>query len=348
MAEIQPATADDVSSQAAGTLPTFPSEWMLDCQFVQENAAGLALGALAPDEQVRVTQHLSWCPTCARLVHETRKTVSYLPYISSQAMPPASAKTGLFDRIKAEQLSGSVQRLDPAFRAFAIPASGIGAFAAPSGRTATIAMLHAPKRSHDGKRHFRWEVIAAPLAAVPLIVALAIVGGWAFHTQGQLSNQQERNQTLSLANQALLDENTALNNIVGGEQATYTLSPSQEETGNSAGGKLLATRGADQFQASLQVWDLPTSRNGYEVVFETQNGTLHSVVNFAVDGSGSASLNFNVGSPLALFRAIYVQSAASDENVSTSDSITPADVLWTDMQSNLGGSGGTEANAKAK
>lgn len=338
----------DAADQAVASL-LFPVESLLDCQFVEENAAGFALGSLSVDEAQRVMQHLPWCPACSRLVHAEQETIGYLAFLAPHASPPARARTALRDRIAADRLAGtarSAATVDEPIRTVTIPASTIEVISPP---VRPAARIDGTGRTHkrSGKRRFRWELIAAPLAAVPLVLALAIVGGWALHTQGQLRDEREAAEASESQNAQLLNEVTQLSNMLGGEQSKWTLSGAHPDLGNSANGRL-TTVGVERIWANLEVWNLPKSGDGYQVLLETKDGKLHSVKEFSVDANGYANVKFVVSNPLKLYQAVRIRPVANDQSSTVSDSFAPSDVLWMDLQSNLGTQIGTEANARAK
>jgi hypothetical protein len=194
---------------------------------------------------------------------------------------------------------------------------------------------------------FHWEVIAAPLAAVPLVLALAIVGGWAIHTQNRLHDQVAEARALESTNDQLWTENLTLHNVIRSEQTNWWLSGTDTEIGGNAMGKLTMF-GEGELYANLEVWNLPTSQESYQVILETKDGRVHRAATFEIDSSGSASVPLDMTDPIDGYRSIHVKPVSVNDSPSTSDSFTPDDVLWMDLESDLGGSGGTEANAKAK
>jgi len=177
----------DIQPPDQGGLLYQPTDWLLDCSFVEENAPALALGALEPDEATRINHHISWCPGCAKLVHESRKAANYLPFLSPQASPSALVKSALFARIESLQL---LEQADPKELWSGIPSTQpVSSFeaAAVTRRRSFLGVRR--KGSAPARRRVNWELIVAPLAAVPLVVALAIVGGWALKTQDRLDSQ---------------------------------------------------------------------------------------------------------------------------------------------------------------
>ncbi len=316
-----------------------PPEWLLDCSFVEENAAALALGALDSDESVRINSHVSWCPNCARLVHETRKTVGYLPFLSSASAPSSSAKTQLFDRIKqTQQLSPSVT--DSSARSLTIPSSQ-SLFDLERTKPSAPVATDGPGQ----KRRFNWEVFAAPLAAVPLVVALAIVGGWALRTQDQLDDRRTQAQVLQSENADLSAKVSMLSNSLG-PSSSFDFEAADSGFGGNAGGSFVPL--VNDHWANLTVWNLPTTSRAYKVLVETESGQLQLVGEFNVDETGRGQVMLELDSPVDQYKSVHVQPIKLAENAISNDSIEDGDVLWTDLNSSLDSNGGgTEANANA-
>lgn len=326
---------DDMFSQ--------PPEWMLDCRFVEENAAGLALGALDPSETLRLTHHLSWCPNCARLVHEMRKTVGFLPFTSPQAIPPASAKARLFERI------GTAEQTDPqaTFSMLSAPTATIQFIDTPPVHWTPTLPASQPPATAPARKRFNWEIIAAPLAAVPLVFALAIVGGWTLRTQDRLNDQVAQSRSLENENADLSAQVSLLSNGLGDSQTRRFVLDAADSAigGNSAAGTLVGI--VNQPWANLNVWNLPSNPDGYEVMVETKEGDALPAGTFFVDKNGSAEFELELLRPLQEYRSIHVKMRSAQEHTVTNDSLNAEDVLWMDMESNLGAPGGTEANANA-
>jgi hypothetical protein len=333
-AESWPQAEDDLVAQ--------PSDLLLDCSFAEENAAGFALGALNVDEQLRFVQHLSWCPNCARLLHEERKTVGYLAFLSPQAVPPESAKRTLFDRINADQQLKSATFETPT--SIVLPSTvTLELLDSPLGHT--IASDIAPSKQKLGKRRFTWELAAAPLAAVPLVVALALVGGWALNTQNRLDRQSAQARVLEDQNAQLAAQISQLSSGLENSQVRKFDMDSSDSVGGGAGGSVVTL--ADQTWTNLSVWSMPPSSSGYEVLVESKSGQMQQAASFTVDDKGDASVRLNISTPLAQFKAVHVQKLSTAGPSSADDSDGQHDVLWTDFDSNLGGQSGTDANAKA-
>lgn len=326
--ELQSLSPDEMFSQ--------PPEWMLDCQFVEDNAAGLALGALDPSESLRITLHLSWCPNCARLVHEMRKTVGYLPFTSPQAVPTASAKSRLFERINTAEQSVTPTLVNT----LTIPASNVEFIDTPPAHERSKRQSKRSRVAPARTRH-RWEVIAAPLAAMPLVFALAIVGGWALRTQDRHNDLVAQAQAQETEINHLSQQVTLLTNGIGDSLSFVLVTPDSETGGSSAAGTVTGL--VKEPWATLSVSSLPRNADGYQVIVETMDGEPRSAGTFHVKDDGSADIKLDLDRPLQDYRTIHVVTRSAQEN----DSLNTGDVLWTDLESNLGASSGTEANAKS-
>jgi len=330
-----------VRSQVEDSFLLQPPEWLLDCSFVEENAAALALGSLESDEIVRINTHVSWCPNCARFVHESRKTTGYLPFLSPASSPSPSVRSKLFERIQQEQLQAPVVA-DSFGRSLTIPPSNqFLSAAAPS-----LSEVFSSSGGSSRKRRINWELIAAPLAAVPLVVALAIVGGWALRTQGQLDDRAAQTQVLQSENELLNARVDLLSNgLDTGSRQRFEFESVDESLGDNVGGNVVAlTNGT---YAKLSVWSLPTATRSYKVLIETEDGQLQQVGEFDVDQSGDAQVELLLSFPLDQYDSVHVRPVSSNDQSLPNDSLGDRDVLWMDLNTNLGSGGGTEANAIA-
>jgi hypothetical protein len=191
-------------------------------------------------------------------------------------------------------------------------------------------------------------MIVAPLAALPLVVALAIVGGWALHTQGELRDQVALNEELEAENAELASRAPVeIVQLASDETQEFELASTLSAIGGRAGGNLIAF--LDQPVAIIKVWNLPTEHQRYEVLLRTRSGGLISAGEFGIDPTGSAdNVTLNITEPISDFRSLHVRPVMTGRTMPANDSFSPSDVLWVDMDSSLGESVGTEANANAR
>lgn len=81
-------------------------------EHVEDLIAGYALGALEPNEQLAVERHADYCPSCARLLAETRRTAAMLPFVTAPAGPSPEVKAALFARISQSSATVSAEQAD--------------------------------------------------------------------------------------------------------------------------------------------------------------------------------------------------------------------------------------------
>jgi hypothetical protein len=73
----------------------------LQCREVVEHVSDLLGGELAPEDLVRLEQHLLVCPPCTIHVHQVRETIALAAETRATTPPPASALDA-FRRWKAK------------------------------------------------------------------------------------------------------------------------------------------------------------------------------------------------------------------------------------------------------
>ena len=315
-----------------------------DCLFVEDNAAGHVLGALDPEEVVQIERHLDLCPPCRLHLQDLSATISYLAFTSPPANPSAIAKSRLLARIAAAPAPrpAITDVMAPLPRTLTIPSSAPEIAPVPASNRDRAASALPPVAPARGGKHVNWAVFAAPLAAVPLMLALAIVGGWAMRTQDRLQDQRTQVQSLQQANQELASQVQFLSSGAGGPTRQYAMEATNGAVGDGAGGQVVAS--VDDPLASLSVWKLPPSINRYRIEVETPDGLRHNAGEFTVDENGAGTTSIKIDQPLDAFRALRVVAAPSTEEGGATDAWDLHGVLWVDIDGNLGGPGGTEAN----
>lgn len=198
----------------------------VDCGYVADQAAAFALGALEPAERVNVERHIRSCVSCASIVADLEETAGLLPFAAPPAVPTAAAKTALFARIaNAErasmpQVQAQAQPRPLARPAHAaplptmltIPASGLSR----RGAAAPTSFHASPKRpvSPVVSQTKRWFAVGAPLATIPLVLALALVSVWSLSL---LDRVQTGSEQVDVLNERL---NTGRSVITGAEVDT--------------------------------------------------------------------------------------------------------------------------------
>ncbi len=117
--------------------------------------AGYALGALEPDEKLAVDRHIEYCPSCARLLAETRRTAAMLPFVAAPAGASPVVKATLFARIAQSSAAVTAERADEFAWArpvtprnpATLPGSGTWLESVPVSETKVPAHVLKPRRS---------------------------------------------------------------------------------------------------------------------------------------------------------------------------------------------------------
>jgi hypothetical protein len=328
-----------------------------DCAYVQELAAPYVMAALEPDEQRRVDRHRNRCHTCEQLIVEAREAVSFLAYSVPMIAPPARAKTSLMDRI-AQTAQVESRFPQPALAAatalptLTIPSSRGALAPIPEGWEEANRSRSVPVPGRAGRfGRFRpnWQLIATPLATVPLVLALGIVGVWAMNTQNRLSARSAEVHTLSAENVALRDRldsvNDALADVDGFIEAAdakrYDVVPSATSNSNAVG-QVIANPGTDD--AMLVVKGLSGGHAMYEVLLESNSGSLVPAGELPVSEDGAGKTVLELSQPFATYRSVHVKPKTDDGSFGTTDSVSVGepDTLYGAIDPNLGSTGDTD------
>lgn len=298
------------------------SETQMDCDAIHDLATGYVLDALEPDEIELVEAHIRDCASCAAHTAELERTVSVLPYLSRRVAPPPDVKAALFSRIaqaQAQPASPSEQRSVPAPRrpstVHAIPDATP---TIPAARTAARKQRGLFGRSSGRSRWAvpgSWRSYSIPVAttAIPLVLALALVGGWAYTLYDD-------------AVDARVDQNfmgTFSSLLAGGDGDLFELTSTASAEG--AEGQFLAS--LDGSDGILMVSGLQPEQSNqtYEVWIE-EEGQKYRYSTLDVDSSGNGQLLIEVDGTFKRCRGVYIQLAPVD-----GDGGARSDVLWTSL-----------------
>lgn len=323
--------------------PELNSVFARDCEFVSENVEAHALGALPDDESARIDRHVSTCLRCAHLLDRALAVSALLPFLSKPVAAPEAAHPKLFARIMLDQpaqAAAGLPNLNPwqpgdSARSWTIPASK-DAYAASLGAAPSI--VNAPRT-----RRVKWDAWAAPLAAMPLVLALAIVGGWALNTRSNLQDQQN-------AMRAVQQENKTLNTQLLTRPAATTTSDNPMnftlDSANSSSAQGAVSQLSNANGVSVKVWSLPSDVKSCKVELETMDGQRVNAGTFPIDnGAGNGTLSLS--QPLDSFLTVHIvplKTAAGGVEGTSSTS----DLLVAQINSNLGRADGTTANSSSR
>lgn len=329
-----------------------------ECAFVDDLAAPFVLSALELDDRRRVERHRASCRDCDALIAELQAPVDLLGISVRQFEPPARAKLALFDQIAktAQQEAPFLQPTVAAETPVPVPTltipSSRDAFAPDPGswRTAGPGPTSSTPSGWAGRFRPNWQALATPLATVPLVLALGIVGVWAMNTQNRLSARSAEVQTLSQQVNSLSNRVDTLNTTLGDvdgfiratDAKTYDMTASNTNGDSNAVGMVIANPGT--VDAMLVVKGLGARHSMYEVVLESEDGLYTSVGEIPVTDKGDGKAVLKLAQPFASYRAVHVKPKMDDSSGGTtdSDSFSAPDTLSGSIDPNLGSDGDTD------
>ncbi len=266
-----------------------------DCRLVDDAVEEYALGIADPVQQAAIERHLMRCTRCADLVTRYQQTAAILALAVPLVEPPASARTALVSRIAATPQNtdrpASVFTGDlETFRTPVLPSSGV---IATPGSSAT-----------SSRQNHWWRVYAAPLATLPLLLALGLVGAWGFNNYAKLN---DANGVIAQKDQTIESMNDQLD-FDGMEAVTLAFSPSaQRYTMASESNNSLGTLIADSMtgQAVLQVKGL--APGSYSILVQTQDGSMMQKAVFNVGDDGVATTAVDLGDQVTDFQSVHIR-----------------------------------------
>jgi anti-sigma factor RsiW len=314
----------DLGAQRSG------GKTQMDCDAIHDLATGYVLDALDPDEREVVEAHLRSCASCATHTAELERTVSLLPYLSKRATPPPDVKAALFSRIAQAQTRTAEQASDVAASRQATVHALPGATPTiPSSRPVATAPSSVGRINSRRRRRLfglpagksgwavpsSWRSYSLPVAttAIPLVLALALVGGWAYTLYDDAANARDDQNFMG----------TFSSLLAGGDGDLFELTSTAAAQG--AEGQFLAS--LDGSDGILMVSGLKPeqSEQAYEVWIE-QDGQKYRYSTLDVDSHGNGQMLIEVDGTFKRCRGVYIQLAPVD-----GDGGTRSDVLWTSL-----------------
>lgn len=282
-------------------LRSHPHRSASDCRMVSDAIEEYTLGIADSAQSAAIERHLLGCAECSALVSSYLQTTAVLALAVPLVAPPASARTALFDRIAVTSHSAS-------------PARGVFAGSLDDLRTPTLpsSAQIAPLPFKPEKQSAWWHVYAAPLATLPLILALGLVAAWGFNNYAQLHSTQgdlaQRDMQIARLN-AQLDNDTGqgVAQMLASQSAKRYALTSDGSSGTLAQGMLVADPQSER--AALQVSGLPSGT--YTVVVQLQNGAMVPTTEFEVGAGGTGSTLVNLGTQIDNLRSVHIRPATT-------------------------------------
>jgi hypothetical protein len=303
------------------------------------------LKAAEAHEIASVDAAVATCSECASLVEDHRRIASLLGLAVPPAQPSGRAKQALFARIEATahpslatspQLPATLTL--PSSKGFLQPIPEGWSPAAPVGK------------SRRSRFRPNWSIIATPLATVPLMLALGIVGLWAMNTNAQLNDKNAQVQTLNMQVSQLNSQVTTLNSSLAqvdnfqraGDAKTYDITGT-----DGASGQVIANPGTAE--ARILVQGMTERLTTYDVFVETNAGSLVPVGKVTVNNEGKGTTVLNLNQPFASYKSVHVRPAQNDGSYSASDTdvLSTPDMLSAEIEPNVGRSDDTDGSYSA-
>ncbi len=307
----------------------------MDCAAIHDLIPAYALNALLEEEVPNVRAHLATCPACAVNLAEYERIAAMMAHLAPQATPPPDVKAALFARIgqshTAQRSVGRVtaitssperQSATPSLPAStpSIPVSRPTAVAPAGATTLTSAKRFSRSFGLPGLRAplsapRSWRSYTVPVAttAIPLVLALAIVGGWGYSLRDDAASARDDQNFMGTFSSVLS----------GGDGNLYQLVSAAEVAG--AEGQFLAN--PDGNDGILMVSGLAPERTGqsYEVWIE-RDGRKFKYSDLDIDSGGNGQMLIEVAGSFKLCRGVYIQLAPVNDTFGNR-----SDVLWTSL-----------------
>lgn len=285
-----------------------PSTSASDCRLVDDAIDEYALGVADPERQVAIERHVLRCQRCSALVDGYQATAAALGLSVPMIMPPAGTRTLLMARIAATPQDVAIPAVSrsiqvDSFRTPTLPASTQSA---------------APSSQPQPNANAWWRVYAAPLATLPLLLALGLVGAWGFNNYAKLNDANNviamQDQTLANMNGQLeMDDQQVVELAFSPSSKRYPLTSDMASQESGSWGTLLANPVTGQ--AALQVEGL--SSGSYTVLVQTRDGSMLEKAVFFVGADGTASTAIDLGDQVTDFQSVHIR----ENNVGTESDV---------------------------
>lgn len=286
-----------------------------DYETIEELLPAYALGALDPEDYVRVEAYLSAHPEARREVEELQETLGALALAAPPLAPPPGAKAALLARV--EQLAAPAPAAAPR-PLIVVPT------AAPADDV--VRPFRGPTAGPNRRDRGRWTALAAVAAAV--ILGLT---GWNVALQRQVGTVQQNVTTLEAQITAQADSVT-LGRLVSDHRFARPLSSSAAADGpySSSGGPAgyLYSDPANKVGLMNCYWMPVLNKDQvYQVWLVRADGTRDSGGTFTVDARGNASVVINAPATFNTYTSVGVTTEPSGG----SPGPTSPRVVWADL-----------------
>lgn len=301
------------------------------CRLVDDAVDEYVLGIADPAQAAAIERHLLRCLRCTELVTSFDLTVTALALAVPLVSPPASTRAATRSRVAATPQQAPIPATVAvgdlaAFRTATLPASNASALPLPPAAQSQTAW---------------WRAYAAPLATLPLLLALGLVSAWGFNNLAKLNSAEntiamQDQQIASMNDQYNLDEQQVMQLAFSPSSKRYNMSSDASGSGTPMNGTLLTDPATGQ--AALQVEGL--APGSYSVLVQLDDGTMVRKATFLVGDDGTASTPVDLGEQVTDFQSIHIRlnSYVETDMAIDGDAI---DVLMAVIGPNINQSSGT-------
>jgi anti-sigma-K factor RskA len=286
-----------------------------DYETIEDLLPAYALGALDPEDYVRVEGYLAAHPEARQQVEELRETLSVLALSAPPLAPPPGAKLALLARV--EQLAAPAHAAGPRPLAVVPPTSH------PEG---AVRPFRGPTAGQN-RRDRGWRTA---LAAVAAAIILGLIG-WNVALQRQVGSVQH--EVTDLHGQIVAQaDSVALGHLVGDEAFARPLSSSAASDGpySSSGGPsgYLYSDPAGKVGLLNCYWmPIIDKDHVYQIWLVRADGTRDNGGTFTVDARGNASVVIKSMSDFNTYTSVGV----TTEPKGGSSGPTSPRVVWTNL-----------------
>jgi hypothetical protein len=309
-----------------------PSTFTSDCRLVEDSIDEYSLGIADSSQQVAIERHLTRCKRCSELVGSYRQSVAVLALAVPLVSPPASARTALLSRIAAT--SQGVAPPEPVF------SGNLDSFRTPTLPSANA--IVAPMPAQTSSQDAWWRVYAAPLATLPLLLALGLMGAWGFNNYAKLDDARDTiaMQDAEMAkqdDQSDLDQQQYVQLAFSSSSMKYPMSGGQTSQNGPSWGTLLADPITGQ--SALKVNGL--NPGYYVVLVQTRDGSMEEKALFEVGEDGTALTAVDLGEQVADFQSVHIRPSSAFMETDTADYSDVTDVLMAAFKPDITQGSGT-------
>lgn len=292
------------------------------CRTVEELLEAYALHSLDPHDESMVDRHLVECSRCAEIVAGYESVAAMMALTVPQIAPPIGTRAALLEQVRALPPASSRPRTATSIDTLRTPTL-------PASTTPNPTLAPASNPSW-------WRVYAAPLATLPLLLALGLVGAWGLNNYLQLEETRadiaSRDlQIQRLWNQLDTDDQSISQVLMSPASKRYLMSPEVASAGNDAAGTLIADPMTER--AVLQVNGLDAGI--YSIIVQTQDGAIVPQGEFVVGTEGVATTLVDLDTQVSNLRSVHIRPTTSVTETDVAAIAAQPDVLMTTIGPDL-------------